>query len=147
MAAKTGSVLVAGKTGELGQQYDAVGYIDLDAALATTNTYTIANLFPKGKYKVVGFDFWSPELDTNASPTLTFSVGNSDDPDGYLKTINGGLPAQAPANGSQLNYKGNGDLIGTTPTPNRDVTLTVVADPATGVTSGRLFFGFTLEGV
>lgn len=145
MAAKTGTVVVAGKRGEVGQQYTARGKIALDAALATTNTYTISNLLPKGGAKVIAFRFYGVEVDTNATPTCTVSIGNSDDPDGFLKTKGGAVGLQNSLAG-QLTYFGDGDLIGTTVT-NRDLTMTVVANPATGATSGDLFYELVLEGV
>lgn len=146
MAAYTGTIDIAGKNGELGQQNFCRGKYALAGALANTDTITFTNLLPLAGGKIVGFRFYSPELDTNATPTMTFTIGNSDDADGYLKTVNGGLPAQLPANGSQLNYCGNGDLITTTVT-NRTVVLTVTGVVATGETAGNLYVEIILEGV
>jgi hypothetical protein len=146
MVAYTGTIDIAGKNGEIGSQNFCRGKYALAGALANTDTITWPNLLPLAGGKIVGFRFYSLELDTNATPTMTFTVGNSDDADGYLETVNGGLPATLPANGSQLSYAGNGALIATTVT-NRNVVLTVTGVVATGVAAGNLFVEIILEGV
>lgn len=146
MTAYSGTINTAGRLGEIGRQTIASGSYALTGALVNADTVTWDNVFPNGKFKVISFRYWSPELDTNASPTMTFTIGDETDPDGYLTTINGGLPATAPTNGSQLNYMGNGALLNTT-TAGRDVVFTVTAAVATGASSGTLFWEAVIEGV
>ena len=144
MAAKTGSVLLTSRP-QLGEQRMVSAYIDLDAALATTNTYTISNVFPDGGCKVVSMSHSSVRGDTNATPTLTYTIGNSDDADGYKTTWTSAIGLQNSL-ASQAICAGDGALIGTDIT-NRDVILTVTANPATGETSGRLRFEFIIQGI
>ncbi len=149
MTAFTGTINTIGKNGESGTQFWAIGTYDLGgAALVNADTITWTGLLPKtGDYKVVDFEFQSPELDTNASPTGTIIIGDGTDTDAYLTTLNVGLPAVAPANGSQIIYGGNGASIGatiTTPVPN--VVLTVTGVMATSATTGVIRVKFLLEG-
>lgn len=139
-----------GRGGELGQQLTASGYYDLAGAItghaSTGDTITFTNILPYGGAKVVRTQVIAPELDTNATPTGTFIVGNSDDDNGYTTTTNCGLPAQLPANGYPLNVVGNGDLIGTV-VRNRDIIIEFTAALATSVTSGRVRLYVDIEGI
>ena len=147
MTAYTGTIVNAGRSGERGAQYVATGTYALTGALVENDTITWSNFFPPGKFKLVDFVFWAPELDTNASPTGTAIIGDGTDTDAYLTTKNIGKPAQLPANGSQLVYRGDGASIGTSFTGLRDVVLTVNAAVATGATSGTLRIMAVIEGI
>jgi hypothetical protein len=147
MAALTGTISTAGKNGELGQQYQAVGTYALGGALAAADTITWTGLLPKGKFKVVSGYMTAPELDTNASPTGTIKIGDGTDDDAYLTESNIGLPAQAPANGYPLTLPFNGASMGTTVSALPNVVATVVGVMATSATSGTIRVVFNLEGV
>lgn len=150
MTALTGTVVTQGKNGELGQQYTCVGTYTLSGALVAADTITWTNILPKGKFKIVTGRYYSPELDTHASPTGTIIIGDGTDTDAYLTTTNVGLPAQAPANGLPLSIGMDGASIGTTfgsTTSLRNVVLTVVGVMATSVTSGTIRVEFVIEGV
>ena len=147
MTALIGTVVTPGVNGEVGEVVTAMGTYDLAGALVNADTITWPGLLPKnGDYQIQSMRFWAPELDTNATPTGTIIIGDGTDTDAYLTTINIGLPAVAPANGSQLNYNGNGASIRTNiTTPVPDVVLTVTGVVATGATSGTIFVEFTLK--
>lgn len=140
---------VEGRAGRIGQQLTASGYYTLTGGItghaSTGDTITFSNIIPRSGAKVVGLQVVSPELDTDASPTGTFIVGNSDDDNGYVLTENCGLPAQAPANGKQLSVTGTGALIGTVVT-NRDIIIEYTAALATSATSGTIRLNVILEG-
>lgn len=146
MAALTGTVTLAGKNGEIGQQYLARGSYTFGAEIEDTDTITWSNILPAGGAKVVGFRVYGQEIDTNATPTATFIVGNTDDTDGYLKTKGGAVGLQNSLAG-QLFYAGDGDLItsGSIIT-NRNVVLTMTAATATGASSGTIYIELVLEG-
>ena len=143
MTAKTGTVTYTSRP-QLGEQRWVRGVITLDAAFATTNTYTIANLFPSGGCKVLALRHASIEADTHATPTLVYEIGNSDDANGFKTSFTSAIGLQNSL-ASQAVAIGDGALIGTAIT-NRDLTLTVTADPATGATSGDLIFEVLIEG-
>lgn len=132
MTAYTGTVTLPARGGELGSQYSALLTYTSVTALAENDTITWSNVVPNGGAKLVGFYFWSNELDTNATPTGTIVIGDGTDADAYLTTQNMGRPAQLPANGSQLVYGGNGVGLGTDITTKRNIVLTVTAAVATG---------------
>ena len=139
MTAYTGTNhITAGRV--LGQELTLKGYYDLTGALVNADTITWSGIIPKG-VKVVALRFFSPEMDTDASPTMTFIIGNTDDTDGFLKTASGAFNQAT----SQISYEGNGDLIGTTIT-NQDIVFTVNAAVATGATSGRLWVEAVVRG-
>jgi hypothetical protein len=141
MADITGSVVISDEFGVQGMERRVLGKFDFAAALVDTDTYTIANLFPNDlTYKVKSFKLWGTVMDTNESPTLAVSVGNSDDADGYLAaTVMDGIQDNAVIGGT-------GDFIGADEgVQNTDLTMTVTADPATGATSGTWYFEIVAE--
>lgn len=136
MAAITGTA-VDGKLGLVGARRPVKGVFTFAAALSTGDTYTITDLFP---YPVIvhGVKVVGTVMDTHATPTLAITVGNSDDADGFLKNI---VIKQT----TQTNIEGfDGALIGTV-ISNKDVTLTVSANPGTGATSGTWYLVFDAE--
>lgn len=140
MASYDGTITISGKAGEIGTQSKARGEFALPGALADTDTITWSNLLPKGGAKVIDVQVFGVEVDTNATPTLTYTVGDGTDADGYITTKTGAAGASG-----QHFAKGDGALVDTDVT-GRDVVLTVTADPATGATSGTLFVEVTVEG-
>lgn len=140
MAAKTGSVVRAGLSGGLGIPRYVIGKLTLDAALATSNTYAIDSFFPAGNKKAISFEIIPEvELDTNATPTLSLAAGpgtgtTASDDDGFYDAV---VAAYEGGN----TFQNPGALIenGTT-FSGEDLVLTVVANPATGATSGDIFF-------
>ena len=136
MADITGSVVIGSQFGEQDASSTVLGKFDFSAALATVDTYTIPNFFPRGKKLFIeSFEAYGDVFDTNETKTLAISVGNSDDPDGLLTS-------------TVLNYTQKGVVIcgdgafvgGDALVDNTDLTLTVTANPATGATSGTLYF-------
>lgn len=136
---------IPGRGGEVGNQFMATSHYALTGALVAADTITFTNLLPKAGGVIVAVDIFSPELDTDATPTGTWKVGNTDDDDGYVLTSNIGLPTQAPANGQQISHHGTGALIGTTVT-NRDVVVTIVGVMATSATTGTIGIRVLIEG-
>jgi len=150
MTAFTALTINPAKIGEVGEIVVGTGTFTLTGALANTDTITFTGIVSPGNFRVIGFDIWSNEIDTDATPTGTWTVGNATDPDGYLTTQNMGLPAQLPANGSQLRYSGNGALIGTnigTVSTDGNVVVTVTAAVATSATTGAVNVRIWVQGV
>lgn len=145
MTAYNATIDVPGLSGELGKQLMAVGHFALTGALVAGDTITFPNILPQNGAKVIYSRTAHPELDTNASPTGTLKVGNTDDDDGYHLLYNVGAPVVAPANGGQMGNTGTGALIGTV-VNNRDIVMTVVGVMATSITTGTIFLFVTLEG-
>lgn len=149
MANFNGTVVIAGKGGELEARSTAVGKRTFAAGIANTDTITITGaggLFPATrKIKILGGRVWGIEVDTNASPTGTFTVGTAADPDGFLKTKGLGVGLQNSLAG-QLFYEFDGDLIGTEISAT-DLIATITAAVATSATSGDLWFEVDFENV
>ena len=146
MAALTGTVVNAGRSGERGQQFVATGTYALTGALVNADTITWSNFFPSGKFKLVSLEVYGPELDTNATPTMKFKIGDGTTVDAYLTEKGGALGLQNSLP-SQLFYKGDGASIGTSFTGLRNLVMTVTAAVATGATSGTIFVEAVVEGV
>ncbi len=145
MTAYTGTITVAGKNGEVGQQFNAVGKYTFGTEVEDTDTITWTNLLPNNSSKVVGFKVYGTELDTNATPTATFTIGDGTDPDGYLTTKGGAVGLQNSLAG-QLIYFGDGALM-FTDVSSRDVVLTMTAATATGASSGTIYVEVLIEGI
>lgn len=145
MTAYTGTIAQYGRLGEIGRQTIASGYYTLGAEIEDTDTITWDNVMPNGKFKVIDFEVWGVELDTNATPTATFTIGDETDPDGYLTTKGGAITLSNSLAG-QLFYKGDGALLNTT-TAGRDVVLTMTAATATGASSGKIWWKAVIEGI
>ena len=90
MTAYTGTVPILPKGGELGALQFAQGKFSLSAALANADTITISNVLPVQGAEVVSIELTAVELDTDGSPTMTFTVGDGVDADGYFTTTSGG---------------------------------------------------------
>lgn len=148
MTAYTGTVVIAARAGERGGQH--TGYLEYDlggVALANTDTITWTNAVPlKAQAKVVGLDYASPELDTNATPTMLFTIGDGTDADGYLAS-KGGAVTLSNSLANQLIFKGDGAIIGTATQAGRNIVLTVTAAVATGATTGKIRLWPTVEGI
>lgn len=147
MTAYTGTVTIPARAGERGQQHTGLLTYALTGALVNADTITWSNAVPLGaQAKIVDLQFWSPELDTDATPTATFIIGDGTDTDGYLTTKGAAVGLQNSLAG-QLFYKGDGAVIGTVTQASRNIVLTVNAAVATGATSGTLRIAVTVEGV
>lgn len=146
MTAYTGTILKAATGGELGRQYKVTGYYTFGAEVETTDTITWADIIPASGARVIGGKVWGVELDSNATPTATFIIGDGSDTDGYLNTKGGAVGLQNSLAG-QLAYFFDGALLGTTVTTNNDVVLTMTAATATGASSGTIWIELDLEAV
>lgn len=144
MTALTATVDLPGKGGDISEQKLASGYYDLLGALVNGDTITFPNILPYGGAKVVNVKAVSPELDSNATPTATATIGNSDDPDGYVKTRGLAVTLSNSLATDLVLESSDGALINTAVT-NRDIVLTVTAAVATGATSGRIRLSALLQ--
>lgn len=151
MADYSATIDVPGKGGDIGTQFKASGYYALTGAItghATTgDTITFTNILPFGGAKVLEVEVVCPELDTDATPTGTMIVGNSDDDNGFITTQNVGKPAQLPANGAQLIAKSFDGALLNTHITNRDIIIEFTAALATSATSGTVRLNVLLEAV
>jgi len=140
MATYTATVVKKATTGKKGEATKGLAYLDLSAALTTSDTVVISHrdLIGDGKPTILGGKFWGVEVDTNATPTGTFKIGTATDDDGLLTTKGAAVGLQNSL-GGQLSYFFDGALLGTEWTP-ENIILTPAANSATGATSGRIWF-------
>ena len=139
MAAITGTLVESPNLGLPGRREPVLAKFTFAAALATTDTYSISDLFPK-PVKIHSVRVIGDIMDTNATPTLDIAIGNSDDADGFLKDI---VITQT----GQTNIVGFDGALIKSVISNPDITMTVNADPATGATSGTWYLEFDAERV
>lgn len=137
MAAYTGTVTQRGKGGDLGDLFIAKGEYTFGTEIEDTDTITWSNILPQGGAKVHSFRIYGVELDSNATPTATFVVGDGTDADGYLTTKGGAVGLQNSLAG-QLVYFGDGALLDTNVT-STDIVLTMTAATATGASTGTIY--------
>lgn len=152
MTAYVGFTTRKAGAGERGLYQKFLGYITLGSAdangttvstCATTDTITWSGVLPD-KFKVIGGAAWGVETDTNATPTHKFTIGNSDDADGYLVETTGAVN-RSNSLAQQFCVKFDGALIGTT-ISNSSIVLTPTANPAT-IGSGKVWIELEIEGV
>lgn len=148
MADYTATVDVPGKGGDIGTQMVASGYYDLAGAItghATTgDTITFSDILPFGGAIVRDVEVVSPELDTNATPTGTLIVGNSDDDNGFITTT--GIAVETTVATPLVLKSFDGALLNTHVT-NRTVIIEFTAALATSATTGRVRLNLLLEAV
>lgn len=137
MAALTGTNTLKTPSYIMGQVSTVTGTYALSGALANADTITWTDIFPDKDVTVLSVKTITPDLDTNASPTGTYTVGDGTDVDGYIAGGKLNIPTGTddPALGVT---EGQGALIGTTISGKRNIVLTVDAAVATGATSGTV---------
>lgn len=146
MTALVGTVTQVGLSGEKGNEYSALLTYALTGALVNGDTITWSNVLPSIKQcNVIWMDFQAPELDTNATPTMTFTIGDGTTANAYLTTKGGAVGLQNSL-GGQLAYYGDGAGIGAAPAT-RNLVFTVTAAVATGATTGTISILLRLKGI
>lgn len=135
MAALTGTNTLKIPPYVPGHVVSVVGTYTLSGALSSADTITWSNIFPDKDVTVLEVAQTTPDLDTSGSATGTINVGDGTDVDGYIDGALMNIPA-----GDALNFTtvGQGALIGTTISGNRDIVATVATAVATGATSGTV---------
>lgn len=134
IGAATGTVTVPPRS-QLGYEFTAVGTYTLAAAIAQNDTITFTGLLPRGA-QVQAVTYSSPELDTNATPTGTVSVGTVATAAAYISSISVGLAA---AGATQVVAKSNviaGIGLASETTAATDVVITYPAAFATAASAG-----------
>lgn len=118
-----------------GFEYTAVGTYTLAAAIAQNDTITFTGLLPRGA-QVQSVTYSSVELDTNATPTATVSVGTAATAGAYIAGVSVGLAA---AGANQVIAKSNvvaGLGLASETTAVTDVVVTYPAAFATAASAG-----------
>jgi hypothetical protein len=118
-------------------QYTAVGKYALAGAIVTGDTITWSSILPANDVQVLGFKIFGKELDTDASPTATLIVGDGTDTDGYLASKTAGDAT------GQMQFIGDGAIIGTSDQVGRDIIATVGGTVATAATTGTVWVEVT----
>lgn len=103
---------------------------ELTAALAVNDTIDLFKLHPR--FRVLGGGIKATDLDTGGSPTITFDVGDSGDPDRYFAASNVGQAGTVSTTLAATGY----DYL--TPGGYTTVQLLVKAGPATGAATGTI---------
>ncbi len=72
---------------QAGQVYTAYGYYTVGAAVAQNDTITFTNIIPKNGVQILSTRLLTPKLDTNATPTGVFILGDSGDDDRLINDV------------------------------------------------------------
>lgn len=128
------------------------------AGFAINDTITAADLIPEGGVKILSVLVTGSRMDTNASPTGTYAVGDALDAARFLSAapqgtnVSSGQVVQyqnvAPAFTSGVQTKGVGYKYNTNENSNADggfvdLVTTITANPATAATSGVTYLYVT----
>jgi len=132
MTAYTGTNTQVGRW-QSGLEYTAVGKYALTGAVVSGDTFTWTDILPANDVQILGFTLYGAELDTNASPTATLIAGDGTDTDAYLASKTPG-----DANG-QMQFFGDGAVIGTSDQASRSVVLTLGGTLGTAASSGTIW--------
>jgi hypothetical protein len=135
MVAYTGTVVQEGRWAP-GATYRALGRYTLTTTVTGSDTITWTNLLPVNEYQVLGFSLYGGELDTNATPTGTITVGDGTTATGYLTSK---VPGDATG---QMQFLGDGAFLGATGSSSpsgRNVVLTTGGTYSTGATNATVY--------
>lgn len=138
MTAYTGTVL-GDPRWTPGATIVASGSYALTGAVVTGDTFTFPNIIPAQKVKIVGVRIFGVELDTNATPTATLIAGDGTTTNGYLTSVTAGDAT------GQMQFFGNGALIGTENAASRNLVLALGGTVATAASTGTIFAEVTYQ--
>lgn len=86
LGAVTGTIAVAPRW-QAGQQYTSVGAYTVGAAVAQNDTITFTNIIPAGGVQILSTRLLTPKLDTNATPTGVFILGDATDDNRFIDAV------------------------------------------------------------
>jgi hypothetical protein len=133
MAAYTGTILVSSNFGTDDQAFPVLGKASWTATSTATDTFTYSLILPKGlTLKVVDFEVYGTQPDSNATPTTSVMAGVNGDTDAFLA-------ATVSKQVNQFHFKGTGASIGTTLSGATNIVVTFGGTMATGVATGDVF--------
>lgn len=129
-----------------GQIFIARAYYDLGGvALANTDTITATNIIPSDGVEIIDVMVYHTELDTNATPTGTYNVGDATSAARFISSAVMGVNGVTTAgfqvrNGINIATTTSSGVVATGAgyiyTDNASLVLTVNAAVATGATTG-----------
>lgn len=134
MTAYTGSILQSSKFGRQ-TQISVLAKVAWTSALTTSDTLTIAKVFPEGvRIGDLHVEVFGSVIDSNATQAAAIKVGTENDDDAFV-------PAIVVKGATQTVVFGTGDAItGATPyTEDRNIVITPTVNPTTGATTGTLY--------
>jgi len=89
LGAVTATIPVASKW-QAGHELTGYGYYNIGAAVAQNDTITFTDIIPAGGVEIVDVIIDTPKIDTNATPTALWIVGDSGDNDRFINDVSGG---------------------------------------------------------
>ena len=72
---------------QAGQIYTAYGFYTVGAAVAQNDTITFTNIIPANGVEIISTRLMTPKLDTNATPTGVFILGDATDDDRFINDV------------------------------------------------------------
>jgi len=89
LGAVTATISVAPKW-QPGLEFTSYGYYSIGAAVAQNDTITFTDIIPAGGVEIVEIELQSPKIDTNATPTAVWIVGDATDDNRFIDAVSGG---------------------------------------------------------
>ena len=89
LGAVTATIPVAAKW-QSGLEFTSYGYYSIGAAVAQNDTITFTDIIPAGGVEIIDVELLLPALDTNATPTATVILGDSNDDNRFIDSVYAG---------------------------------------------------------
>lgn len=86
LGAVTGTIAVAPRW-QAGQQYTSVGTYTVGAAVAQNDTITFTSIIPANGVQILSTRLMVPKLDTHATPTGVFILGDATDDNRFIDAV------------------------------------------------------------
>lgn len=132
-----GSIVVPVASGERGVQRTAVLKYVFSGGFANTDTITFSKVIPSKGVYVDRVELVSSEIDTNATPTATLSVGTVADPDGFIAAT-GAAVNKSNSLAENVYRSSMAEALINTRVTASDIVVTIASAVATAATSGTV---------
>lgn len=80
---------------QAGQEYTAQGSYSVGAAVAQNDTITFASILPTNAVQIISTRLQTPKLDTNATPTAVWILGDATDDNRFIDAVSMGWDDEA----------------------------------------------------
>ncbi len=122
-----------------GQQFTSYGYYTIGAAVAAADTITFTSIIPAGGCRIISTRLMTPKIDTHATPTATWDLGDADDADRLINDVAGGWDDEATYAMYDSNVTPAATVgVGYTYTTAKSLVLTVTGTMATAASTGHV---------
>lgn len=140
LGAVAGTITVAPRW-QAGMEYTAFGSYTVGAAVAQNDTITFTGLIPTNAVQILSTRLQTPKLDTNATPTGTWILGDSTDDNRFIDAVSMGWDDEASYamyDSNVVPSVANGTGVGYVYTATTPLILKINTAVATAASTGQL---------